>query len=138
MTLSRRISRPVRVADKVIGGDAPILVQSMTNTDTEDAHATAEPAKIEASRSDPVPVAPRDGSVLRFRFSGESWVEVRDARGRVLMSGLNAPGSVAEVSGKPPLKVTVGNAAAVELQRDGRPFDLVPHTRETVARFSIE
>jgi (E)-4-hydroxy-3-methylbut-2-enyl-diphosphate synthase len=32
----------VRVADKVIGGDAPILVQSMTNTDTEDARATAE------------------------------------------------------------------------------------------------
>ena len=39
---NRRISRPVRVADKVIGGDAPILVQSMTNTDTEDARSTAE------------------------------------------------------------------------------------------------
>src|SRR5947209_7939224 len=39
---SRRVSRPVRVADKTIGGDAPILVQSMTNTDTEDAKATAE------------------------------------------------------------------------------------------------
>jgi (E)-4-hydroxy-3-methylbut-2-enyl-diphosphate synthase len=38
----RRISRPVRVADKIIGGDAPILVQSMTNTDTEDARATAD------------------------------------------------------------------------------------------------
>jgi (E)-4-hydroxy-3-methylbut-2-enyl-diphosphate synthase len=38
----RRLSRPVRVADKVIGGDAPILVQSMTNTDTEDARATAD------------------------------------------------------------------------------------------------
>jgi len=38
----RRVSRPVRVADQVIGGDAPILVQSMTNTDTEDARATAE------------------------------------------------------------------------------------------------
>jgi (E)-4-hydroxy-3-methylbut-2-enyl-diphosphate synthase len=38
---NRRISRPVRVADKTIGGDAPILVQSMTNTDTEDAQATA-------------------------------------------------------------------------------------------------
>jgi (E)-4-hydroxy-3-methylbut-2-enyl-diphosphate synthase len=37
----RRISRPVRVADKTIGGDAPILVQSMTNTDTEDAASTA-------------------------------------------------------------------------------------------------
>jgi (E)-4-hydroxy-3-methylbut-2-enyl-diphosphate synthase len=42
MTSSRRISRPVRVADKTIGGDAPILVQSMTNTDTEDARSTAE------------------------------------------------------------------------------------------------
>jgi (E)-4-hydroxy-3-methylbut-2-enyl-diphosphate synthase len=38
----RRKSRPVRVADCIIGGDAPILVQSMTNTDTEDARATAE------------------------------------------------------------------------------------------------
>ncbi|HEX6633641.1 MAG TPA: flavodoxin-dependent (E)-4-hydroxy-3-methylbut-2-enyl-diphosphate synthase [Usitatibacter sp.] len=39
--IPRRISRPVRVADKTIGGSAPILVQSMTNTDTEDAEATA-------------------------------------------------------------------------------------------------
>jgi len=37
----RRLSRPVRVADKIIGGGAPILVQSMTNTDTEDAASTA-------------------------------------------------------------------------------------------------
>src|SRR3982751_4078160 len=37
----RRASRPVQVADKTIGGDAPILVQSMTNTDTEDAASTA-------------------------------------------------------------------------------------------------
>ncbi|HET7403901.1 MAG TPA: flavodoxin-dependent (E)-4-hydroxy-3-methylbut-2-enyl-diphosphate synthase [Usitatibacter sp.] len=37
----RRRSRPVRIADKVVGGDAPILVQSMTNTDTEDAKSTA-------------------------------------------------------------------------------------------------
>ena len=40
--IPRRKSRPVRVADRTIGGDAPILVQSMTNTDTEDARATAE------------------------------------------------------------------------------------------------
>jgi (E)-4-hydroxy-3-methylbut-2-enyl-diphosphate synthase len=38
---TRRISRAVRVADKTIGGNAPILVQSMTNTDTEDAASTA-------------------------------------------------------------------------------------------------
>ncbi len=40
-TLDRRASRAVRIADKLVGGGAPILVQSMTNTDTEDAEATA-------------------------------------------------------------------------------------------------
>lgn len=37
----RRRSIPVRVGTAVIGGDAPILVQSMTNTDTADVEATA-------------------------------------------------------------------------------------------------
>ena len=41
-SIVRRISRQVRVGDKLIGGDAPILVQSMTNTDTEDAKSTAD------------------------------------------------------------------------------------------------
>ena len=37
----RRISRPVAVGGVLIGGGAPVLVQSMTNTDTEDLQATA-------------------------------------------------------------------------------------------------
>ena len=40
--LTRRASRKVRLAGRWVGGDAPILVQSMTNTDTEDAKSTAE------------------------------------------------------------------------------------------------
>jgi (E)-4-hydroxy-3-methylbut-2-enyl-diphosphate synthase len=39
--MKRRISRQVAVGDVLIGGDAPIVVQSMTNTDTADAAATA-------------------------------------------------------------------------------------------------
>jgi (E)-4-hydroxy-3-methylbut-2-enyl-diphosphate synthase len=38
---SRRASVPVEVGGVVIGGDAPIVVQSMTNTDTADVEATA-------------------------------------------------------------------------------------------------
>jgi (E)-4-hydroxy-3-methylbut-2-enyl-diphosphate synthase len=44
--MKKRLSRPVRVgagaAAVVIGGGAPIVVQSMTNTDTADVRATAE------------------------------------------------------------------------------------------------
>jgi len=39
--MERRISRQVAVGGVRIGGGAPIAVQSMTNTDTEDAQATA-------------------------------------------------------------------------------------------------
>src|SRR5678815_5184031 len=38
--MDRRISRQVAVEDVRIGGGAPVVVQSMTNTDTEDAEAT--------------------------------------------------------------------------------------------------
>jgi (E)-4-hydroxy-3-methylbut-2-enyl-diphosphate synthase len=38
--MNRRLSRPVRVGDVVIGAGAPIVVQSMTNTDTADVSAT--------------------------------------------------------------------------------------------------
>ena len=46
----------------------------------------AEPAKAEPPRPDRAkPVPPRvgaDGSVLKFRFKGSSWVEIRDAKGK--------------------------------------------------------
>ena len=38
----RRTTRQVRIGDIRIGGDAPIVVQSMTNTDTTDSAKTAE------------------------------------------------------------------------------------------------
>jgi len=41
MAILRRKSTPVRVGKIQVGGGAPIVVQSMTNTDSEDARATA-------------------------------------------------------------------------------------------------
>ena len=38
----RKTTRQVRIADVRVGGGAPIVVQSMTNTDTADASATAD------------------------------------------------------------------------------------------------
>ena len=44
--MKRRLSRQVAVGEVLMGGGAPIVVQSMTNTDTADAEATA--AQVEA------------------------------------------------------------------------------------------
>ena len=43
--INRRKSIQVMVGDVPVGGDAPIVVQSMTNTDTADVDATAEQVK---------------------------------------------------------------------------------------------
>ncbi|VUX45365.1 4-hydroxy-3-methylbut-2-en-1-yl diphosphate synthase (flavodoxin) [Candidatus Defluviicoccus seviourii] len=40
--LARRTSLPVKVGDVIVGGTAPIVVQSMTNTDTADVARTAD------------------------------------------------------------------------------------------------
>src|SRR5688572_22525428 len=38
----RRATRQVRIGDVAVGGDAPVVVQSMTNTDTADVAATTK------------------------------------------------------------------------------------------------
>jgi len=49
MSLMRRVSRQVNVGGVLIGGGAPVVVQSMTNTDTADAQATAKQVEELAS-----------------------------------------------------------------------------------------
>ena len=41
----RRISKPVQIGRVTVGGDAPIVVQSMTNTDTRDVMSTLQQIK---------------------------------------------------------------------------------------------
>ena len=42
LPLKRRTSLPAKIGNVVVGGDAPVMVQSMTNTDTADIAATVE------------------------------------------------------------------------------------------------
>jgi len=101
----------------------------------------AEVARLEVARADAAKAEATRGAgmrTLRLRFRAESWVEVRDAQGTVLFSRLNAGGSQAEVVGRPPLSVVVGNAPQVDATYEGRDFPLEPHTKVAVARFTLE
>ena len=95
------------------------------------------PAKPDARPLMPVS-ASGSGGVIKLRFKGKAWVEVRDSRGQVLLTGLNDAGSETEVSGRPPFKVVVGNAPDVRLFFNDRELDLEPHMRDAVARVTVE
>lgn len=81
-----------------------------------------------------VPVA---GGMLMLRAASESWVEVRDAAGRVLLSRNLAPGEAAGLDGALPLRVVVGNAEATQVTFRGQPVALVG-TRDNVARLELK
>ena len=40
--MERKITRKVKVGSVYVGGDAPVSIQSMTNTDTRDVEATLD------------------------------------------------------------------------------------------------
>ena len=75
---------------------------------------------------------------VRLSFDRESWVEIRDARGRLIFSQLNPPGSSQVVQGEAPLSLVVGNARSVRLAYGDRDIDLAPHTRVDVARLTLD
>src|SRR5690349_3258410 len=67
--IDRRASRQIHVANVPVGGDAPIAVQSMTNTLTADAAATVEQIRqLEEAGADIVRVScPDEDSTAAFR-----------------------------------------------------------------------
>lgn len=85
-----------------------------------------------------VPDAPVLKGVLHLEFGEESWVEIKDASGRMLLRQLNPPGSSIDVSGQPPFDVVIGNATQARMTYNGRPIDLTPFIAVTVARFTLE
>lgn len=79
-----------------------------------------------------------DPNLLQFTFNQESWTEVRDAQGQRVFSGLQKAGTQAEVHGKPPFHMTVGNASGVELHYLGQSVDLQKSTRgNNVAKLTL-
>ena len=75
---------------------------------------------------------------LHFVFETASWVEVRDRNERILFSQLNPVGTEHRMQGRRPLSLVIGNARGVRLTYNGQPFDLMPHTKVDVARFTLE
>lgn len=89
-----------------------------------------------AASSEAASVPPFAG--LRVEFDDRSWIEIRDATQKVVFVGEYPAGTRQNVEGKAPFQVWVGRASGVRMFMGERSIDLKPHTREEVARFSLE
>lgn len=94
-------------------------------------------ASAPAATAKPVTAAVPAGAVLGFVANQESWVEIRDGKNQVLWSRVMRQGETTQVQYPLPMRVVIGRANAVNVTYQGKPFDLSPHTKVTVARFEV-
>jgi cytoskeleton protein RodZ len=104
---------------------------------------TAAPASAPVPAPAPVlattAVAAAGDATLVLRVHASSWVEVVQANGTSVFSQICPAGSVQTVHAEPPLRIVVGNAAAVEAQYRGNAVDLNRYANANgVARFTLQ
>jgi cytoskeleton protein RodZ len=78
------------------------------------------------------------GGIVTFSAKGQSWVEVTDARGAVVLRRTLAAGEVVGATGVLPMAAVVGRADSTQVEVRGKPLDLLPLARDNVARFEVK
>ena len=96
---------------------------------------TATTAGTPSENASPVPTP---GTLLSIAATGDSWVEVVNGSGRVVMQRMLKTGDVIEFSAAPPYAVVLGRADAARVTVRGQPFDVMPYARNSVARFEVK
>jgi cytoskeleton protein RodZ len=125
-------SLPVMPASQDAGSPQPASPQA-------DASASGQvPAEVGLPAQANSPQGAAAQARIRLVFAGESWTELRDGEGKVLLSRRNTPGSEQTTEGTPPFEVVVGNAREVKLFYNGAEFDMSPYIKVSVARFQLK
>ena len=120
-----------------------VVAPSQANVDATAAQTTAPAAQTAAPGALPTdpaqtaaPVA--DANALVMNFSADCWLEVTDATGKKLFSGLQRKGGNLNLAGQAPYKLKIGAPAAVQIEFQGKPVDLSRFIRTNqVARLTV-
>ncbi|KJF90518.1 cytoskeleton protein RodZ [Photobacterium leiognathi] len=93
---------------------------SGTATPADSSNAPAKTAEAATATTEQNADAPQ----LQLAFSADCWIDVRDATGKRLDSGVKKAGQVLDLAGKAPFRVRLGAPGAVKINIKGQPFDL--------------
>ncbi|KAF1034848.1 MAG: Cytoskeleton protein RodZ [Delftia tsuruhatensis] len=127
-------------------GAAPAAPAAPAATPAVQAPAAAAPAAgvpgdvpADAAAATPATQAAQTpGGVLVMKASAQSWVQVKDANGRVVLQKTLAAGESVGAEGALPLSVIVGNASGTEVRVRGELLEVAKTTRDNVARFEVK
>ncbi|GAA6141199.1 hypothetical protein NBRC116584_10170 [Hydrogenophaga sp. 5NK40-0174] len=118
--------------------DSPSEVASPDETSGGTVESAAD-GDGDQGTQDNQPVDATAGSpLLQVSAVGETWIEVINGSGAVVVQRVLREGDVLSFSSSPPYSVVIGNAAAAEVEVRGEPFDTSSYARNRVARFKVK
>ncbi|MBL0561242.1 cytoskeleton protein RodZ [Aeromonas hydrophila] len=94
--------------------------------------ATATQPAADAAASEPAKVPQ-----LKMSFTADCWLDVKDAKGKTLFSGLKKANDELVLEGPEPLKFIIGAPMAVNIEYQGKSIDMSRYNNGRTARLSL-
>ncbi|WP_429107664.1 RodZ domain-containing protein [Aeromonas media] len=110
--------------------DVVAATSAALSTEASAAEATLAPAETAATE-------PGKAPQLKMSFTADCWLDVKDANGKTLFSGLKKANDELVLEGPEPLKFIIGAPMAVNLEYQGKSFDMSRYNNGRTARFSL-
>lgn len=120
---------------------AVVPAPASTTTPAAPAAATVPAANAPAdgaAATSAATAAQTPGGVLVMKANAQSWVQVKDSSGRVVLQKTLAAGESIGAEGALPLSVIIGNASGTEVRVRGELLEVAKTTRDNVARFEVK
>jgi len=125
------IEQAVEATPEVVAEPTEIVVENIAN----DQNIKIVEAEVIAEVN---PIPPADSETnIELNFSEDCWVNVTDAKGHILLNKVMNANTNIELSGQAPLSLSLGRASAVTMKVNKADFDLAPHIRGDVAKFTL-
>ena len=123
-------------ADPVVSAAATTLP-----VDASSAVATTAVATSAATATQPAADTATSGPAkvpqLKMSFTADCWLDVKDAKGKTLFSGLKKANDELVLEGPEPLKFIIGAPMAVNIEYQGKSIDMSRYNNGRTARLSL-
>jgi cytoskeleton protein RodZ len=117
---------------------APLATASAEQISAQDALPPSAVSEDRLIQDTNLPPPSTTGQMhLELKFAEEAWVEIYDRDDNRLFYDLAKPGQTADLRGTAPLRILLGRARGVEVQVDGKPFDVTQFVEKGMARFTL-
>ncbi|MGV8926451.1 MAG: cytoskeleton protein RodZ [Ewingella sp.] len=125
---------PAQPANTAAASNAPATQAQQAPVAVSTSQNTAESGLPTANAQ----TAGTDTDTVALTFKSDCWLQIDDASGKTLFSGMKKGGESLSVKGTAPYKLKIGAPGAVEIQFQGKQVDLSRFVKSSrVARFTL-